>query len=251
MVSLSTQNSGIFSRASTLLRLSNDESVRTRRQDYWAGAAKMIVARPWTGWGVGQYPLYQHDFTGQGRSAEDLATLNARIDLAEQAHNLYLQRAAELGLPGLVLLVIVIVTFLFQAVSRVGNMDPSMRRSLLIACIGSTVAFAIDAISNPSWQFAQISLFLWLMLGAGVACLRPRHKQGDKPGDHSEETSTSVARTQRMTASPAVVTASPLTITLLLRRALSVGAVLFLFGTFVLPSASRVAPDVSTASVSL
>jgi len=41
------------------------------------------------------------------------------------------------------------------------------------------IGFIVDAIGNPAWQFAQVSMFLWLVLGLGVACMRPRTTRQD------------------------------------------------------------------------
>jgi hypothetical protein len=56
-------------------------------------------------------------------------------------------------------------------------MDAGIRRSLLIGSIAATVAFMVDAASSPAWQFGQVSMFLWLAMGIGVACMRPRPKR--------------------------------------------------------------------------
>ena len=46
-----------------------------------------------------------------------------------------------------------------------------------MGALGATVAFALDAISSPSWQYGQTSMFLWLIMGVGTSCLRPRAKR--------------------------------------------------------------------------
>lgn len=174
-VTLKLQNSSIFDRASSLTQTSTDASWQGRLQA-WTGITKMIEARPLTGWGVGQFPLYQHDFTGTGVHGEAITGLRVRGSLAEQAHNFYLQTAADLGVPGLLCFLAIIGAFLYLGVQRVGKMDVGIRRHLLIGTIGAVTAFAVDALSSPSWQYGQVSMFLWLMLGAGVGCMRPRSR---------------------------------------------------------------------------
>ena len=53
-------------------------------------------------------------------------------------------------------------------------MDAGIRRSLLMGSMASVVAFAADAFASPSWQCGQVSMFLWLTLGMGAACMRPQ-----------------------------------------------------------------------------
>jgi hypothetical protein len=63
---------------------------------------------------------------------------------------------------------------------QITKMDAGIRRTLLIASLASTAGFAVDAASSPSWQYAQNSMFLWLMLGMGTSCLRPRLRREEE-----------------------------------------------------------------------
>jgi len=170
-VAVATQNSSIVDRASTLSNILQNESLQQRREVLWRGALAMIRARPVTGWGIGQYPLEQHRYTQFGM---EIREGGVPASLAENAHNFYLQTAAELGVPGLLLVLAVLFSFLVAAVRHLPHMAPGIRRTLLIGSIAAVVAFMTDALSSPSWQFGQISMFLWLTLGIGTSCLRPR-----------------------------------------------------------------------------
>lgn len=164
------QAGSIFQRAGTLSQVSTD-STWMQRQQYWNGTLQMIREHPWTGVGVGTYAIHQQAYTGRGIST-DWMMEGRRASLGENAHNFYLQLTAELGLPGLFLMLAVLATFLIAGLRRVKEMDPGIRRCLLMGAMASTVAFMADAIASPSWQLGQISMFLWLILGMGVGCLR-------------------------------------------------------------------------------
>ena len=99
-----------------------------------------------------------------------------RVSLAEQAHSFYLQTAAELGLIGLALMLAVLGFFWVSAWRRIPQMEAGIRRTLLLASMAASAGFAVDAFASPSWQYAQNSMFLWLILGIGTTCLRPRMK---------------------------------------------------------------------------
>ena len=173
------QNNSLGNRALVGVALGKDGSWQQRVQSYWTGATHMIEARPLTGWGAGLYPIYQHKFTGQGAviAAEGAGT---RVSLAEQAHNFYLQTAVELGVPGLLLVLAILGMFLYRGTARMQQMEAGVRRTLLMGCLGATVAFAFDAMASPSWQYGQVSMFLWLILGMGTACLRPRVRRQEE-----------------------------------------------------------------------
>jgi len=171
VAAMMSQNSGIAGRSSTLTDISNDSSFQDR-QDIWRGTLAMIKAHPLTGVGPGLYGVEQHAFTGRGVAVSE--TSSSVITLASQAHNFYLQTAAEIGLPGLALVLSVLAAFLISAWRRVPRMHDGIRRTLLIGSMGSVAAFAVDAMSSPSWQYGQVSMFLWLVMGIGMGCLRPR-----------------------------------------------------------------------------
>ena len=103
-----------------------------------------------------------------------ISVIGGAPSLGEQAHNFYLQTAAELGLPGLLLMIAALVAFLVTGFARVGSLEAGIRRSLLMGSMAGVVAFAADAFASPSWQCGQISMFLWLTLGVGAACMRPQ-----------------------------------------------------------------------------
>lgn len=165
-----SQNSSIVERGATLSKIKNIKSFQAR-VNLWNGAWAMIKERPVLGWGTGMYPVHQYKFTGSG---QPITNTSGEVSLASQAHNFYLQTGAEIGLPGLVLWLIVLLTFIATASMRIPKMDGGIRRTLLIASVGSVVAFSVDALSSPSWQFGQISIFLWLIMGIGISCMRPK-----------------------------------------------------------------------------
>jgi O-antigen ligase len=193
---MATQNSGIVERASTLSDPASSASVQERVAHNWAGALQMVKDRPLTGWGVGQFPVYQLRYTHRGEVVTDG---QYRGSLAEQAHNFYLQTAAELGLPGLLLILGVLGSFLLAGLHRVDKMDTGIRHTLLMGSMAAIVAFAVDAVGSPSWQYGQVSMFLWLMLGVGVSCIRPKVK--------AEEVEPVLAPSPRLTRSLSPVVA--------------------------------------------
>ena len=179
LVAVKSQNESLGSRPITTTQLSNDGSWQSRVQSYWTGSVEMIKQRPLTGWGTGLYPVYQSKFTGQGVPIPPDGQ-GARTSLAENAHNFYLQTAAELGLPGLMLVLATLGTFLVAGFKRFGELEAGIRRTLLMGSLAATIAFMVDAVSSPSWQYGQTSMFLWLMLGMGTSCIRPRVKGEEK-----------------------------------------------------------------------
>lgn len=201
------QAGSIFERAGSLAHVGQDSSWTQRTQN-WQNVLAVTRAHPLTGIGVGLYPLIQRPV---GLVGAWITPFNLHPSLGEQAHNLYVQTAVEMGVPGLLLLVLIPTMFVVAGVRRVRQMDPGIRRNLLIAAIASTVAFSIDAFGSPSWQFGQLSLFFWLLLGAGAGCLRPHSKRHEEPA--AELAPRRVARPVAVATSLALASLLPTVVT--------------------------------------
>lgn len=161
------QTSTFLNRATSLANARTDTTWQWR-QDAARDALGMFRAHPLSGVGIGMYPIAKN------------GGLMLRPSLSDDPHNLWLKLLAEMGLPGLLLMVATIASFLFVGLRRAVGMDPGIRRSLLLGSIASVVAFSVDALSNPSWSLAQTSMFFWLVMGLGVGALRPFVRQREQ-----------------------------------------------------------------------
>ncbi|HLK57775.1 MAG TPA: O-antigen ligase family protein [Chthonomonadaceae bacterium] len=194
---VSPQAASIVDRAQTLTHARTTRGWQYRER-MWMGALQMVKEHPLTGVGVGLFPYREQQFTNSGAPIYSIRNAQngdlKRPSLSEQAHNSYLQTAAELGLPGLLLFIAIPLSFLIFGVIRVRTMDEGIRRTVLLSAIGAVVAFVVDAAGSPAWQLGQVSLFFWVILGLGVGSLRPRSKHYTP---RSEEVTPEVSPYQR------------------------------------------------------
>ena len=182
---VSPESGNIGDRMHSTLNGSSETAIAYRAQ-LADGAIAMIKERPAMGQGIGLYSMYQYKYTKSGMAVSRLRehSVNrfmksqafARPGMGEMAHNLYLQTGAELGIPGLILMIAIPISFITLGLNKVRVMDAGIRRSVLLAALASTTAFVVDAIASPSWQYGQLSMFFWLTLGLGASSLRPRHR---------------------------------------------------------------------------
>jgi O-antigen ligase len=160
----------------SMLRIRTDATLTVTalnyRQRMWYGATELVKQSPLVGHGLGTYPVLQQQLTGYGRTGEKVLATNPSI--GEMAHSFWLQTAAEQGILGVCAFASILVMFVVSAARRLFFLDPGVRRSLLLATLAAISGFAVDAIANPAWQFSQANMYVWLMLGLGVAALRPR-----------------------------------------------------------------------------
>jgi O-antigen ligase len=92
-----------WARITTIFSLEKDYNLTDQRgrQQVWGNGLKMIVAHPLTGVGINCFPIAHADFSG------------TNINISP--HNSFLQIAAELGIPGIILFLAIIGTALVAA----------------------------------------------------------------------------------------------------------------------------------------
>ena len=184
----------LTARAGTLSRLGHDASWRSRLA-VWRGTARMIADRPGAGWGLGRYPAAQRRWTRVGGPVGP----EQRPSLSEEAHDLYLQTAAETELVGLGLYALALAAFVAQGAAalraarggRVGS-----REAIIIASLALTTGQAVDALASPSWQFGEVSLLFWAGMGLGLAAIR---RAAPEPARH-DAVARPLPRAARVTA---------------------------------------------------
>lgn len=168
-LAMSRMSGSLSQRAGTLSALANDQSFQWRL-GMWDKAARMIRDRPLTGWGVGSFPVvqaqYPHPAVTGGRTQIEI--VRTGHGLSENAHNTWLQLAAETGIPGLLLFVSVYLAFFITALRALPRMKRGFRQAVVMGAVGGAVAQAVSAFGNPSWEFAECSTFLWFVLAVGM-----------------------------------------------------------------------------------
>jgi O-antigen ligase len=161
-----------------------DGSLRSRAAEALA-AVYMIADHPWTGVGPGMYP---HHFQKYGeRVGTDVAGVKLKEEL-RQPHVLYLGVAAELGLPGL----LVLLAILFAALLR---LERARRASLLagkpeLALLAMGFLLALVGYMGTG-LFLHLSYvrYFWLIvaLASAAAAVVERELSADQPLGAPEE----------------------------------------------------------------
>jgi O-antigen ligase len=150
---------------------SSDDSLRWRKT-VWFGTRRMIVEKPFVGWGVGSYPVQHEPWTRTGHSAEVVWEQGPSIE--DEAHNSYLQIWAELGIVGLLLWLGAFFSLIGSGMQNVSRLKHgSLEQWLLIGGVSAVAGQMADALANPAWQFGNILLPLWIIFGLTAALSAP------------------------------------------------------------------------------
>jgi hypothetical protein len=156
----------ISARVASLLRARDDADFVWRIQMGQA-SQELIRARALFGWGIGTFPLEQSR-TFPGALPRSVLRREGP-SLSEEAHNEYLQTAVELGITGLGLHLWMLAAFFATGLRALRRRGAGFRRLVLMGCLAAVVGQAVDALANPAWRFADVSLLFWLMMGLGMA----------------------------------------------------------------------------------
>jgi len=137
------------------------------RVDIWHRAAMMIAAFPLTGVGLNAFrslvPLLAP--TSHASPAIDVA----------HAHNIFLQTALDLGLPGLCAYLALLGVALANCVHIAGGASP-VRRDLALALAANIAAVHLFGLTDAVPLGAKVGLLFWITLGL-LAALHVRERE--------------------------------------------------------------------------
>ena len=124
------------------------------RLPLWTVALDIYETHELRGTGAGTYQQYYPRYRTQGYYVVD-------------AHSLYLQSLAELGVVGFVLILVVVLGMLGGLASRIRGPD----RALYAALFAVTLAWALHQAIDWDWQMPAVTLVVFML--AGIALARP------------------------------------------------------------------------------
>jgi len=164
----------VMKRAISTARLS-DYNV-TRRVAVWRDALLMVRSRPLAGVGPGVFRRACPQFEERQGMREPGREWKGKTRYREHAHNIFLQVAAETGIPGAVALVWGIVAVARAARGRLKDPRDEADLALTQGITAALVAFAIFSCLDCSWNgrfvggsFMHINLTVALLLAILVA----------------------------------------------------------------------------------
>ena len=141
------------------------DSSTSYRVSIWVASMKIIESFPLTGIGIGQgafsrvYPIYS--LSG--------------IESAPHSHNLFLQTAIEVGIPGLIVLLTVFFLFAqgsFSFFKKCKNGQMQDGKMLSLALFAGVMGVLLQGLTDYIWYNYRVYLMFWLVLGLAEAIRR-------------------------------------------------------------------------------
>ncbi len=155
---------------------SNEGNLRVRFELNWI-ALSMVEAHPFTGVGVSNFiPVMAH-----------YDPTNVMRYFPATVHNLYLLEAAEAGVPGLLLFLLVFGIVLTLGLRTLKDMEDVGSRWVAAAIIAGLTGFLISQLADFSHRLEPLRTIIWMNIGMlfGLARMH-RHRRGNGNGHEAE-----------------------------------------------------------------
>ena len=137
------------------------------RYEYWQSALDANASEPLGGTGPGTFEFW---FAREG-------TIPGFV---RDAHSLYLESLAEVGIVGFALITGLILMILGVGAWRAARTTDSEHRALLAAATAACLAFAVGAAVDWAWELAVLPV-AFLILAAGLLSGRSSGREGARP----------------------------------------------------------------------
>ena len=128
------------------------------RLDMWSRALVMIRDMPFTGIGLNTFPVIQSSFYP-----------GYLLGPEPHAHNLYIQTALDLGLPGLVAFFWLLAAWLLIVWRKYRASNNLEYRILLVGLIAGILAYTVHGFIDAMMIGAKPSVVFWILIGIGAA----------------------------------------------------------------------------------
>ncbi|MBW6474730.1 MAG: O-antigen ligase family protein, partial [Anaerolineaceae bacterium] len=132
------------------------------RLDMWSRAVAMIRDMPFTGIGLNTFPLIQSQFYP-----------GIFIGPEAHSHNLYLQLALDLGLPGLFAFVWFVILWIVGLLRALAKENASNARLLMVSTLAGMAAYLAHGVMDAQMPGAKPGFVIWSLLGIGAALMAP------------------------------------------------------------------------------
>ncbi len=148
----------------SITNISSDAS-NLERINRWQAAIRLYQERPILGWGPGTYQFVYSPF----QSSQEKTIISTNLGDKGNAHSEYLGPLAEMGIPGLVIMIVLITVFIIIGLQVYKKGNREVKFLSMMALLGLITYFThgflnnfldTDKLSVPVWGFIAILVAL-------------------------------------------------------------------------------------------
>jgi O-antigen ligase len=148
----------------SITNISSDAS-NLERINRWQAAIRLFDERPAVGWGPGTYQFVYSPF----QRAKEKTIISTNLGDMGNAHSEYLGPLAEMGIPGMLIVLILLVFVMITGLRVYKNGDREVKFLSMMSLLGLITYFAhgvlnnfldTDKLSVPFWGFIAILVSL-------------------------------------------------------------------------------------------
>jgi O-antigen ligase len=133
----------------------------TDRRFMWDAGGKMFLSRPWIGVGIGTFMFNFRKF------------VDPSFAYIAYAHNCYLQMAAEIGILGLGVFLILLGSFFWKGIDMLNHqVNKTFEWYILLASLASLLGYCVQMSVDTMFYSLDLGVLFWLILGYGSATMR-------------------------------------------------------------------------------
>lgn len=143
----------------------------TLRLALWESTIAMIMDKPFLGIGWGAYWMVYPDY--------DFFINNANTKIFH-AHNMYLNIAAEIGIPGLITFLSMIYGHMRLALSSIGGSAQHWSSGVMLGIVGAICGLIVNGFTDYVLFNIQLSMLFWLLNALIVVVWQLNHQRQDQ-----------------------------------------------------------------------
>ena len=132
----------------------NDDRIAVYRN-----SLNMIRAHPWVGLGANTY-MKNYRFFKEQPEYRNIVTLDYM-----RAHNMYLEMAAEVGLPGLAIFFWMIFEIFAAVRNSYRRLEDGYLKITALSLCACVIAFLINGLTESSFYYSRVAPVFWYTAG--------------------------------------------------------------------------------------
>ena len=140
----------------SISNISTDAS-NLERINRWMSAIRMFKERPLTGWGPGTYQFQYAPF----QHSSEMTVISTNSGNRGNAHSEYIGLMAEQGLPGLILMLVFLITLFSTGFRVVNALKVGSDRSIAICALLGLVSYFCHGVLNNFLDMDKAAVLVW------------------------------------------------------------------------------------------